>query len=52
MSGLTLEFVEKAFSQWREQRSCRSELIPKKLWEMVLKLYPQYKKMSFVADLG
>ena len=49
MSGLTLEFVEKAFSQWREQRSCRSELIPKKLWEMVLKLYPQYKKTGLCS---
>ena len=52
MSGLTLEFVEKAFSQWREQRSCRSELIPKKLWEMVLKLYPQYKKIVICCRLG
>jgi hypothetical protein len=44
MSGLTLEFVEKAFAQWREQRSSRSESIPKKLWEMVLKIYPKYKR--------
>ena len=44
MSGLTLEFVEKAFQQWREQRSNLSEPIPKKLWEMVLKLPPKYKR--------
>ena len=44
MSGLTLEVVEKAFAQWREQRTSRSESIPQKLWEMVLKLYPKYKK--------
>jgi hypothetical protein len=44
MSGLTLEVVEKAFQLWREQRSSRSESIPKKLWEMVLKIYPKYKR--------
>ena len=44
MSGLTLEIVEKAFQLWREQRTSRSESIPQKLWEMVLKLYPKYKK--------
>jgi hypothetical protein len=44
MSGLTLESVEQAFAQWREQRSSRSESIPKKLWEMVLKIYPKYKR--------
>ena len=44
MSGLTLEVAEKAFAQWREQRTSRSESIPQKLWEMVLKLYPKYKK--------
>ena len=44
MSGLTLEVVEKAFTQWREQRSNLSEPIPKKLWEMVLKIYPKYKR--------
>ena len=35
MSGLTLEVVEKAFAQWREQRTSRSESIPQKLWEMI-----------------
>ena len=44
MSGLTLEVVEKASTQWREQRSNLSEPIPKKLWEMVLKLPPKYKR--------
>lgn len=44
MSDLTLESVEEAFAQWREQRSNRSEPIPKKLWEMVLKIYPKYKR--------
>jgi hypothetical protein len=44
MSNLTLESVEEAFQQWREQRSSRSESIPKKLWEMVLKIYPKYKR--------
>ena len=38
MSDLTLEVVEEAFQQWREQRNSRSELIPHKLWDMVLKL--------------
>ena len=41
MSDLTLEVVEEAFQQWREQRNSRSELIPHKLWDMVLKLYPK-----------
>ena len=44
MSNLTLESVEEAFQQWREQRSNLSEPIPKKLWEMVLKIYPKYKR--------
>jgi hypothetical protein len=44
MSDLTLELVEEAFVQWREQRTSRSESIPQKLWEMVLKLHPKYKK--------
>ena len=44
MSKLTLESVEEAFQQWREQRSNLSEPIPKKLWEMVLKIYPKYKR--------
>lgn len=44
MSYLTLESVEEAFHQWREQRSSRSESIPKKLWEMVIKIYPKYKR--------
>ena len=35
MSGLTLEVVEKAFAQWREQRSNCSEPIPKKLWVLM-----------------
>ena len=48
MSGLTLEVVEKAFQLWREQRTSRSESIPQKLWEMVLKLYPKYKKTAAV----
>jgi len=52
MSGLTLEVVEKAFAQWREQRTSRSESIPQKLWEMVLKLYPQYEKTIICRRLG
>jgi hypothetical protein len=44
MSGLTLEVVEKAFAQWREQRTSRFESIPQKL-------FPKYKKRSFVACL-
>jgi hypothetical protein len=52
MSGLTLEVVEKAFAQWREQRSSRSESIPKKLWEMVLKLPPKYKRTMICRRLG
>jgi len=44
MSNLTLESVEEAFQQWREQLSNLSEPIPKKLWEMVLKIYPKYKR--------
>lgn len=44
MSDLTLESVEEAFQQWREQRSSRSESIPKELWGMVLKIYPKYKR--------
>ena len=39
MVDLTLELVEEAFVQWREQRSSRSESIPQKLWEMVLKRF-------------
>ena len=52
MSDLTLESVEEAFAQWREQRSNRSEPIPKKLWEMVLKLYPKYKRTMIGRRLG
>jgi len=44
MRDLTLESVEEAFQQWREQRSSRSESIPKELWKMVLKIYPKYKR--------
>jgi hypothetical protein len=36
MSDLTLEVVEEAFQQWREQRNSRSELIPHKLWDMLI----------------
>lgn len=52
MSGLTLEVVEEAFQQWREQRTRRSESIPQKLWEMVLKLDPKYKKTVVCRRLG
>ena len=52
MSDLTLEVVEEAFQQWREQRNSRSELIPHKLWDMVLKLYPKYKKTVICRRLG
>ena len=52
MGDLTLELVEEAFVQWREQRTSRSESIPKKLWEMVLKLYPKYKKTVICRRLG
>ena len=44
MNDLTLESVEEAFAQWREQRSNLSEPIPKKLWEMVSKLPQKYKR--------
>ncbi len=44
MEGITLESVEKAFSEWRAQRSSRSESIPKNLWSMALELFPQYKR--------
>lgn len=52
MIDLTLESVEEAFQQWREQRSSRSESIPKKLWEMVLKIYPKYKRTVICRRLG
>jgi hypothetical protein len=52
MNSLTLESAEAAFQQWREQRSSRSELIPKNLWSMALKLYPQYKRSIICRRLG
>ena len=44
MESITLESVEQAFCDWRAQRSNRAELIPKNLWRMALKLYPQHKR--------
>lgn len=44
MEGITLESVERAFYEWRTGRSSRTELIPKNLWHMALKLYPQHKR--------
>ena len=52
MNDLTLESVEEAFLQWCEQRSNHSEPITKKLWEMVLKLYPKYKRTMICRRLG
>ena len=51
MNGLTLESVEKAFCEWRAQRSSRAELIPKNLWCMALKLYPQHKRTIICSRL-
>ena len=44
MEIITLESVEQAFCDWRAQRSNRAEVIPKNLWRMALKLYPQHKR--------
>lgn len=44
MEGITLELVDEAFCEWRATRRSRAELIPKNLWSMALKLYPQYKR--------
>ena len=52
MNGLTLESVEKAFCEWRAQRSSRAELIPKNLWCMALKLYPQHTQTIICRRLG
>lgn len=44
MESITLESVEEAFCEWRAQRSSRTDLIPKNLWSMALRLYPQNKR--------
>lgn len=43
MDIMTLESVEAAFSDWRDQRSSRTDPIPEYLWAMALKLYPAHK---------
>ena len=43
MDSMTLESVELAFSDWRAQRSSRTDPIPEYLWAMALKLYPTHK---------
>ena len=43
MDSMTLETVEAAFSDWRAQRSSRTDPIPENLWAMALKLYPTHK---------
>lgn len=51
MNDLTLESVEEAFRQWRDQRSSRVESIPEMLWSMALGLYPQYKRSKICRIL-
>lgn len=50
MNDLKLASVEKAFQQWRADRSSRAEPIPEALWSMALGLYPQYKR-SKICDV-
>jgi hypothetical protein len=52
MNGLTLEVVENAFRQWREQRNSRADKIPKNLWRMASSLYPQYNRATICRRLG
>lgn len=52
MERITLESVEQTFYEWRAQRSSRAEAIPKNLWYMALKLYPQHKRTIICRRLG
>lgn len=40
----SLEEVVAAFESWRANRLSRNEVIPERLWAMVKKLVPHYKK--------
>lgn len=51
MQSLTLELVEAAFYEWREQRNSRRESIPENLWAMAVGLYPQYKRSKICHRL-
>lgn len=52
MESISLESTAASFEQWRAQRSSRAELIPDNLWNMALRLYPQYKRSRICHRLG
>lgn len=52
MSDVTLNSVGALFQEWRETRSSRAELIPSKLWDLAVSLYPKYKRSKICRHLG
>ena len=47
----SLEEVVVAFESWRAERLSRNEVIPERLWVMVRKLVPHYKKSEIQRAL-
>lgn len=51
MDTLSLDNVEQAFNQWRQNRRSARAHIPLKLWRMAAELYPRYKKSHICKRL-
>jgi hypothetical protein len=48
---VTLQSVQKQFTQWRQHKAYRGERIPDHLWELALSLIPHHTQTTIIKTL-